>query len=250
MDATVNVTNATRHRRFRPRGVPADIQLAIDAEAEKGFGGAEIHRTLSLDPRMRDRLPLARTIQRMVRERRSGGLPWGDLAAGARRELAWRMQNASPAEVALVLPALAEVIDQTEGRTDYLTVLEAAWAARIRMGARGLSLRWVVWLAMTCAARESQAGPGRDATSPYDKLLALAPWKSEEAWERYTKFVGQAHPEWLPTNREGKGIEGVVLDACRIRADRTGRSVLDIIGGLWEQQDQLGVSKKRGGSNG
>jgi hypothetical protein len=231
MDATLNGQVATRKR--RSRDVDIRVQEQVEVLGTK-YGAAQILRHLTAEhpdwP-----MPEIRTVQRMVKDARlptvkeAGQLHGADTSGGSWEPQLrpWRVQDAkTPEEVAAVLPVLAAKIAETEGERDYLTNLEASWVSRITAAAPDLSPAWVGWLATKCAIREIRAGPGRDATSPYDKLLAMAPWRSDEAFLGFARFVRKAHSEWLPN--ADHGFDGVVLDACRLRADATGTPVIEV----------------------
>ncbi len=226
--------------------MPLEVQTKIEDLAGRGFGAKQIHDYVwdapelarFHPPQRKADLPALRTVQRMVQALRQPppeGAEGFEGAEGAVSQLApWRMQNATPEEAAAVLPVLAAVIKQTEGRTDYLTLLEARWAVRIAAVAPDLSPWWIAWLANKCAVREIRGGTTYDATSPYDKVLALAPWRSDAAFEEFAKFVCSVHREWLP-GRQREVIEGAVLDACRIRAEQTGREVMEVVADLMKR---------------
>lgn len=232
--------------RRRARRIDIDVQLQIERLAQEGFGAAQILRQIERDhPEWIPRLPVLRTVQRMLEglagspRTRSQSLSTGRTMGNISSEDAlnvWRIQDATREETAIILPVLAAMIEQTNGRRDYLTTLEARWTTLIATGAPDLSPRWVAWLAAKCAVRQLRAGPGHDATSPYDKILALAPWRSDDAFQTFAEFVRRAHPEWLP-RREGTGMEGAVMDACRIRAEITGTEVMDVVNALLQRED-------------
>lgn len=134
----------------------------------------------------------------------------------------WSLAETSPNDAATVMRVLADVIQRTQGERDFLTKREAQWVARVFAVAPDLEMRWLAWLAIKYAARESHG----IHTSSLDQLLALAPWRNDEAFAQYAEFVREAHPEWV-AGRESIQLEGSVLDACRMRteteAERSGR---------------------------
>ncbi len=102
-------------------------------------------------------LPSERTIYDLQREIRPAPGP------------GWRLSDADPDDAALLLPVLAAVTRNSEGRLGGFTVETAAWVVRIRRAAPQLApidaFRWAVRYQTTVAA-------GRD-TRELDQRLAL-----------------------------------------------------------------------------
>lgn len=135
-----------------------DVRTAIERLSRDGFTPKEIERRLAADEDFRARVPSDKTIQKY----RRGVLAQLSAAAAA----PWSPIDSTPAEVALILPVLAEVIERTARRD--ITVNEAEWIVRIRTVAPDLPL-WEAYLVSSTA----QDPKGAARVTQY---LAFAPW--------------------------------------------------------------------------
>ena len=169
-------------RRKRRRNFPLEVLEEIAHLAEKGVNAAQITRRLELDARFADgRLPAERTVQDIVR----------GLAAPRDESGRWTFNEADPDDAALILPVLAAVIQETEGRRTYFTRAQAEFIGRIRRLAPELDGFRVYRLARLYLFFEARGEPARDV----EAFLAFAPWRSEEQREAYQRALEN---EWIP----------------------------------------------------
>ena len=135
-----------------------DVVIAIEALLIDGWPPRRVLAQLEADERYRGRLPTQRTIESMQADLRP-----------VRNGPGWTMATADPNDAALVLPVLAAVTRNSEGRLGHFTVATAAWIARIRRVVPSLdpitAYRWAVRYQTASAA-------GRD-TRELDRQLAL-----------------------------------------------------------------------------
>jgi len=174
----------------RRRYIDGDVQEAIEELAiETDWTPAQIQRKLEKQERFKDesrdtgtRVLSLRTTQKIVKEARHRDL------SGR-----WELPDADDdGAAALILDVLAAVIEETEGRRQYLTKMEAAWVTRIRRAAPDLPPSFDTYrLARFYMAREHWQMPSPDL----DALLAFAPWRSEERRQAYVLALQE---EWVP----------------------------------------------------
>ncbi len=113
--------------------------------------------------------PSARTVQAMVREIRSRP-----------QSGPWRPWGVEPDDAAVVLGALAELMNESAGRVTEISQEDADWIIRLsRAGAGDLPPAVLHDLAIQYQLR------GTASTSDLDALIAFAPWRSEGAFRRY-----------------------------------------------------------------
>ncbi len=164
----------------RKSRIDGDVQVAIDELALKGWGPTQIYKQLERQPEFAGRVPTSRTIQRRVNElalRDSSG--------------PWSLADAKDDEAALVLPVLAAVIEGTEAQRVYVTQAEAERIVRIRRAVPDLLPTLdLMLLARVYLLREQQGM----STTDLDAFLAFAPWRSEDARERYRQAL---HFGWI-----------------------------------------------------
>jgi len=100
-------------------------------------------------------------------------------------------------DAALVLPVLAAVIIETEGRRTNLTVDEAERIAGIRRAANDLALFEVFRLARLYLLHERL----EKGTQDIDAYLAFAPWRDDEHQKTYLKAIAKGWvsepPQWF-----------------------------------------------------
>lgn len=110
-----------------------EVRSQIAELALGGWTAPQIQRRLS---HLGDRLPSLRTIHSIAADLRP---PTGT---------GWRLADADPTEAALVLPVMAAVTRNSDGRLGHFTKDTAAWIARIRTAAPSLApidaYRWAV----------------------------------------------------------------------------------------------------------
>lgn len=174
----------------RRRYIDGDVQAAIeDLALNSTWTPSQIERELLKEEQFKNedretgtRLPSLRTIQTIVKEVRQ-------LDLSGR----WELPDAdADGGAALVLDVLAAVIEETKGRRQYLTKMEAAWVIRIRRAAPDLPPSFDTYrLARLYMTREHWQMPSPDL----DALLAFAPWRSEERRQAYVRALQE---EWIP----------------------------------------------------
>lgn len=157
-------------KRRKPR-IDGDVQAAIDDLILKDWGATQIYNHLDRQEKFAGRVPTPRTIQRRVSELASRD------SSGP-----WSLADAKDNEAALVLPVLAALIDGTEAQRVYVTQAEAERIVRIRRAVPDLLPTLdLMLLARVYMLREQQGM----STTDLDSFLAFAPWRSEDARERY-----------------------------------------------------------------
>ena len=106
----------------RPR-IDPDVIAKIQEWTADGWGQSAILEKFDEDENFKHRVPSLRTISTYARPIR-------------RRVLSplWSVERSSE-EAALVLPALRDRIERSQGRMRRLTIDEARWVARIRLAA-------------------------------------------------------------------------------------------------------------------
>jgi hypothetical protein len=167
-------------RRKGVRDMDGDVQAEIQNLALAGWGATQIGKHLDAQEQFLGRVPPLRTIQRMVADvqtRDSSG--------------AWRVPEADPTEVRLLLDTLAAVIERSQGRITGLTKAEAGLVVRIHQAAPELELINVWLLARVYRGREARDEP----TADLDAMLAFAPWKGDQEGWRYSQARMQ---DWIP----------------------------------------------------
>lgn len=185
----------------RRRRIPGPVLEAIEGLALRGFTPAQIDKELA-SREMAD-IPTTRTIRRIV----------ADLAPRD-PSTPWHLQDADD-EAALVLPVLAEVIVQSEGRTRTLTRGEADWIARIRRAAPDYADLFRVYSLARLALS------GKPERVEYE--LAFGRWRSNEDAARWWKAIENG---WLGTVLLGKTERGgEVWGYAEDRADAKTREV-------------------------
>ncbi len=176
----------------RGKRAQVEVEEFILTHAKLKYRPAEI-RGLAVRKFGEDRVPTLRTIQRTVRalSREDGDAEWAPTLA-------------PPEEARLVLPVQGAVIDYTNGRIASLTVSEAEWISRVRQMvpdlASGDEDRGIVWekiLPWMLATEYIQRERLNQPTDDIDLYLALAPWRSDEARERYKKLANEDKIPWL-----------------------------------------------------
>jgi len=189
---------------------------AIEERAREGYTPAQIERELSQMPQYATRLPTIRTIQRIVADVKDVSPEWS-------------IATADPADLPLVVGVLPELVEQTGGRRLAFTTSEAAWVARVRRAAPDLAAKWALWLAAYKYLTRDQK---KEPTTDLDLLLAFAPWRDDASFQRFVAAIPQ---EWV----QGPGIQGGVMDACRMEAERTGRTLQEVLEQVREKKGGL-----------
>jgi len=164
-----------------PKGPTTDAEIVatIPQLAMLGHSAREIHRIIHADPRFADReRPALRTVQAHVSKlhvRDSSGI--------------WSLAAADPETSGLVLDALATIIDVSEGRVTTFTVAEAAWIEAIHRARRDIPAEDAWYLSRFYVTRERHNEP----TDDLDAYLAYAPWRDNDARERYITATIAGH---------------------------------------------------------
>jgi len=126
-------------------------------------------------------VPNRRTIQRVL----------GDFAA--RDETTWSLADADAEDAALVLPVIAAMIEESEGRRQSITQGEARWIVKIRradLAEPGERLDHVITYELAFDVASYSADPelrefAEGQVAFVLHYLAFAPWRSAEHEKRY-----------------------------------------------------------------
>lgn len=213
----------TRNTKRGQRTDP-DVRAEVERLSLEGWWAAAIHRKLTDDQRFRGRVPEPRTIQNLVRQ-----------ATPRDPSGVWVLAEATAENARLVLPVLAEVLRRTDGRKSHLTRGEGDWISRLGGAVPDLPGWWVYELAHRYMRRLSRELP----TSPFDELLAFAPWRGEPEFERYMDFVASVHEDWLPGPKgelSWDTYEPIQL-ALRMDIERTSTTPLRVVISLGPDDD-------------
>lgn len=140
--------------------------------------------------------PSQRQIERYKRESmpRDASAPWS------------LSEEADRHGCSLVPPVLVAVIEKSSGRRRHITIEEAKWIIRVRLAAPDLD-PWHAWLFSRAYTRRQQQG---QSAADLDHFLSFAPWRSDEAAQRYRHAVRQgwvAPPPTLVKSLIRGGIE-------------------------------------------
>ena len=125
--------------------------------------------------------------------------------------------------------AVLAVIAATVEREQHPVRMTTAWAGAIHAVARAAPdcpPFWIGWLAGKALTRRESASQHATAV-----LFAFCPWRSPAAYQRFIEMVKTVYPGWLP--KEGR-MEGALLDAVRMEADRSGRKIEELLVHLME----------------
>lgn len=121
----------------------------------------------------------------------------------------WTLGSADAADIALVVPVLAAVVEQTRGQRTQITNAEAAWVARIRRAAVDLPLDAAYRLARVYMSREAHG----ETTTDLDLFLSWGAWRDQETADRYFAAVNDgwvgAPPTFLANTAAGTVAKGV-----------------------------------------
>jgi hypothetical protein len=187
----------------RPRRIDGRVLQAIGELRSKGWtNAAEIQR--ELERRAEETppafpvavLPNLRTIQRILR----------DLTP--RDDTRWSFADANEEDAGLVLPVLAAMIEESEGRRRWLTQSEARWILKIRrvdLAEPGNRLSHDITYELAFDAASIGPEPpytvdpelkrSEDGQITYiEQYLAFGPWRSVEHETRYYRAFEQG---WL-----------------------------------------------------
>jgi len=139
-----------------------DVVEAIESLLIQGWTPRRVVQQLEADAHFRGRLPTQRTIESMQADLRPARGP------------GWSLADADPDDAALILPVLAAVTRNSEGRLGGFSVETARWIIRIRRAAPRLepvdAFRWAVRYQTAIAARrdtrELDRGLAQDTEKP------------------------------------------------------------------------------------
>jgi len=128
-------------------------------------------------------LPTLRTVERavarVVTPDTSG--PW------------WSLAHARRYDAALILPVLAEAIEQSGGRWQRFSKDLAKWIVKVRVAAPDLPVSWALNVAQAYRAAKEESDT--EELEGLDQMLAFAPWRDEDHNRRYLRAVDMLHPE-------------------------------------------------------
>lgn len=172
--------------RSRGRQVDVEIKDRIDELMLAHFSAPAILRELDrlkTAGELTGQVPGLRTIQRLMAEikKRDQSGPW---SFGDSAEL----------DSAPVLDALAAILVDSAGRIQSVTRREAELITRVARARPEIPPDDQWRIARQYIARAEQ---GEEATD-LDILLALAPWRSDEARVRYSKLASDGHIPRIP----------------------------------------------------
>ena len=172
----------TTKRTGRPR-IDGDVEREIKRLAlNDGWTAAQIHRELERRQELQGRVPVLRTVQRIV-------------APLVSRDPSrwWNLAEADPDDAALVLPVLSELMERTQGHLPRVTKDLAGWIARLARAAPDMPVAWSLEVAFTCWDLERR----EKSLDGITEMLAFAPWRSGKEKERYVKRMIKWHPGWF-----------------------------------------------------
>jgi hypothetical protein len=162
-----------------PRRYRGLSQTVIDVinertQAPELASAAAVLKDLENDPRLKGlKLPEERAIQRDLQSRRSKD----DSAP-------WSLADASPEDVAIVLPVLAETIKVNEGRRKHLTLDEVKWIKKIHAAVPEFD-PWDIYV-RALQYRRAVASKDEDRL----RQLAIRPWESAERANVWAQAFG------------------------------------------------------------
>jgi hypothetical protein len=141
----------------------------------------------------------------------------------------WQLANAEPDEAALVLPVLAT----TALRIGPATIPrnQAGLIVKIRSAAPSIPPHWAGHLAWKYVQRDAALGADGPAWShpapDIDLLLAMEPWASRDAYDRFTALLLHAIPD-----DKSAPWPGALIDAARMEAERSGQPLAEVLSSL------------------
>ena len=162
-------------KKSRQKRIDPDVRTEIEEQAIKGTGPAAIERNLKGKPKwVKLGIPHIKTIQAIARENtpKDPSSPW-------------KLADADGQDAALVLPVLAALIEESEGRLNTISNERAEWIIRLSRVAGDLPPWTIYRMAHAYMLRVER----QDATDILDGFLAFAPWRDAAAKERYDKAV-------------------------------------------------------------
>ncbi len=160
-------------KRTTKRSHPLEVsEFIIDKARNEHASAKSIARAVEERFEARN-CPSARTVEDMVAEVR-----------GRQKSGPWRIWDAEPADAAVVLEALAELMRVSHGETTEMSQEDANWIISLsHAGVGDLPPSVLHGLAIQYQLR------GTTATSDLDALIAFTPWRSKDAFERYRRAV-------------------------------------------------------------
>ncbi len=169
--------------------------------ADRAFNGRMAFEHIQALAEFRGHCPSQRTIRKHLGRMRPRD-----------ESYAWNLVDSNDAAARLILPVLASVIENTEGRRRWLSIEEARLVRKIRNAAPSID----PFDAYRVAHQYQLRAANEADSSDLDILLAFAPWEGSSADERYRLFLsktprrtqgrfGGRPGESLLTNRIGRG---------------------------------------------
>jgi hypothetical protein len=175
------------------------------AVLERDLPAAEIYRRIVRKFKDRDPLPDERRVRAWVTGARQD--PSGPWSFGPDSDLD---------DARAVLGVLASVVEETEGRREYVTVDEAEWIARVV----AISPDIPPLTAFRLATQYRLNTPHRAATEGLDLYVAFAPWR--DGGRRYTEAIKQG---WIGTVAWFSEDEAALYREADQERQAAGRSV-------------------------
>ena len=197
----------------------SELRDTIELLAAVGWPAPKIERVLGAAPGFRDEMPDTRTIQRYVQRVRQGSGP----------DEPWTRTEMAGDDAILVLDVLTTLVLRI-GSPRSITRAQARWLLWVRQAAPDLDPLAAWQVALLYLARERSSAPDY---ADLDAVLALAPWRSEQARSTYLEALGEKR---IPASRGfnvvedqhwrdfGKGSMGYYVDVGGRRM-----TVLDLV---------------------
>ena len=162
------------------RRIDGDIEAEIRRLAVREWAATQIHRELERRSDFKGRVPSLRTVQRIADDY-------------AKDTTWWSLADADPDDAALILPVLAELMEQSQGHVSRLYKGLADWIVRIRRAAPDMPVTWSLEVTLTCweYARRDESLAG------VVEMLAFAPWRGKRQRNHYIKRMVKWHSEWF-----------------------------------------------------
>lgn len=167
------------------RRLPPELIAIIEERAARGQSPVEIVHWLDTDPATAGRwdLPTLRTVQRYLRQIRRGDA-----------DEPWSLSVFDGPESTVVLEALRELINMSNGRISNISNRVARWLVSIHSVAPDLGPWTGYRMARMYRNREDQGLKAADL----DQFLAFGPWRSDDAEASYEKAVAEGWIDRAP----------------------------------------------------
>ncbi|MGD0764805.1 MAG: hypothetical protein ABR978_00665 [Dehalococcoidia bacterium] len=107
----------------------------------------------------------------------------------------WSPTDADTYAAELVLPVLAEAIEQSGGGWQRFSKDLARWIVKVRNAAPDMPALWALNTAQ--AYRAAAEKSDSQEIEGLDQMLAFAPWRGKDHFNRYADTVHMLHPDWF-----------------------------------------------------